>query len=61
MSSSFSPDPEKLNKFIEQGGEFFSWNKGKNTSNILQMLGEHISDLRRSLETASSELQHTPK
>jgi hypothetical protein len=35
MASPVAPDPEKLDKFLEQGGEFFSWNKGKNTPNIL--------------------------
>jgi hypothetical protein len=41
--SPVAPDPEKPDKFLEQGGEFFSWNKGKNTPNILLNLAERIS------------------
>jgi hypothetical protein len=59
MPPSISPDPEKLNNFLEQGGHFFSWNKGKNTPNILQNFAERLSDLRQSLEKASGELQKT--
>ena len=43
MPSPVTPDPEKLDRFLEQGGEFFSWNKGKNTPNILLNLAERIS------------------
>jgi hypothetical protein len=59
MPPSASPDPEKLDKFLEQGGEFFSWNKGKNTPNILLNFAERLSELQHALEKASNDLQKT--
>ncbi|HTD16691.1 MAG TPA: hypothetical protein VK673_16020 [Chthoniobacterales bacterium] len=59
MPSPVTPDPEKLDRFLEQGGEFFSWNEGKNTPNILLNLAERISELRSTKDDAGKNLRQT--
>ena len=56
-SSNQIPDETELKKqFLENGGNFFRWNSGKNTPNILLALSQNISELvgtiRQSSETS---------
>jgi hypothetical protein len=52
------PDPDKINEvelrnFLVTGAEFFRWNAGKNTPNILENLSERIGALRNTMKEAS--------
>lgn len=46
---------EDLRKqFLQNGANFFSWNSGKNTPNILMQLNERVEKLDESLREASA-------
>jgi hypothetical protein len=46
---------EELRKqFLQNGANFFSWNSGKNTPNILMQLNERVEKLDESLREASA-------
>lgn len=47
-------DTDKSKKeFSEKGASFFSWNSGKNTPNILQLLAGQIGALEKVLKESS--------
>ena len=52
------PDPDNVNevelrKFLAAGAQFFQWNSGKNTLNILIDLSERVGALRETIKQAS--------
>jgi hypothetical protein len=51
------PDPDKVNEvelrnFLVAGAQFFQWNSGKNTPNILIDLSQRIGALRETIKQA---------
>jgi hypothetical protein len=53
MPSENDIDPKLLNEFLQAGTQFFRFNGGANTPNILKNLGERVSDLQRSIDASS--------
>jgi len=52
------PDPNKIDEvqlqnFLVAGAQFFQWNSGKNTPNILIDLGQRVGALRETIKQAS--------
>ena len=53
MASDNDIDHKILNAFLASGDQFFRFNGGKNTPNILQDFAKRVTDLQVSIDRAS--------